>query len=160
MFLEVFDRDVTHESMAQKHARIFRDYGIKIFENSREKFLAGVEDVTPPLLVTIKDKKIANLAGHSCLIYLVDNKYFIIKDSTQFKNIHAYDLDGNWIWDIESVKNPKGFAVEYFRGIDNVIVDDKGTRQLIVDCFPVSYLTDLETGKNSKIWKIEDDSNY
>ena len=160
MFLEVFDRNVTRESMAQKHARIFQDYGIKIFENSREKFLAGVEDVTPPLLVTIKGKKIVNLIGHSCLIYLVDEKYFIIKDSTPFTNIHAYDLAGNWIWDIESVKDPEGDSVEYFMGIDNILTDDKGIRQLIVNFFPFAFLTELETGKNTKLYKIEDISDF
>ena len=155
VFDRIFDRIVTSETMKQKHERIFRDYGIKIWENAVDY---GQKE-WPPLRLEIHGRSIQNLFGLSCSIYLVDNKYLIINDSTPFKNVHAYDLEGNWLWDIEPCNYKDGKPANFFYGICEAITDESGRRQLIVGNFPVTYRTDLATGKGTTIWKIEDDTD-
>jgi hypothetical protein len=156
MFLPVFDQNVTNESMAQKHERIFRDYGIRIWETEVD-FSKGER---PPLRIEINGRPLKNLMGSSCHIYLVDHKYLIIKDSTPYRNIHAFDIEGNWLWDIEPCNYKDGKPTKYFLGICDAITDESGKRQLIVGNFPVTYRTDLATGKGTTIWEIKDDTDF
>lgn len=149
MFLPVFNNDISRESMKEKHLRVSRDFGIQIEENA-----------DGALRLTIKGKEIQNLSGTTCTIDLVDDTYLIINDSTPYKNVHAFDLNGNWLWDIESSKVRNGEDEMFFQAIVEVVTDEFGTRQLVLTSFPITYHTELATGKNTKIVRIEDDTNY
>ncbi len=145
MFLSVFN---IKNSSPRRDAfqQFIRDYQIIILEN--------------PLRVTVKGKLLRSLKGDSVSeMALVDDKFLIIPDSTPFRNVHAFDLDGNWLWDIEPCNYKDGKPAKYFYGICDAITDESGKRQLIVGNFPVTYRTDLATGKGTTIWKIEDDTD-
>lgn len=149
MFLPVFNNDISRESMDQKHLRVSQDFGIQVEGN-----------VDGTLRLTIKGKEIQNLRGTTCTIDLVDETYLIINDSTPYKNVHAFDLNGNWLWDIENSKDRNGDDEMFFHGTVDAVTDQSGIRQLVLKSFPVTYHTELATGKNTKIVRIEDDTNY
>ena len=145
MFLKVFDFESYH-SRPEAYKRLLEEYQMEIMDE--------------PLRIFLKKKPLNNLKGNKLKeVALVDDKYFIFLDSTEFRNVHAFDLDGNWLWDIEPCNYKDGKPAKYFYGICDAITDESGKRQLIVGNFPVTYRTDLATGKGTTIWKIEDDTD-
>jgi len=144
---ELYDLDISKETQEEKLKRMEEEYGIII---SR----------TTPLTVTIKGKQITDLlCPYIPLITLIDNEYIIINDNTPYRNIHAYDLEGNWLWNIEECNNRYGKPVKYFYNVCDPETNDDGQRVLIVNSHPEVYATDLKTGKGTKIVEIYDDTN-
>ena len=90
---------------------------------------------------------------------MLDDKYFFIKDLTKYRNIHAYDLDGNWLWDIESALDNTGKPEEYFNSVMDKIEIIDGVKWIHIGSFPMLYMTELETGKNTHLIKVFDDTN-
>lgn len=145
MFLSVFN--IKNPSQRRDDFQKFiKDYHIVVSEK--------------PLQVKVKGCTLPSLKGDSVSeMAIVDDKFLIILDSTPFRNVHAFDLEGNWLWDIEGCNDNHGRPVTYFYGICDAVTDEAGKRQLIVGNFPVTYRTDLATGKGTTIWEIEDDTD-
>jgi len=112
-----------------------------------------------PLRIKVKGQELRGLKGNFGILSIVDERILIVNDHKPYQNVHAYDLAGNHLWDIEGSLDWEG-EPSYSFGQVSGLVKDRDGRTLLITCrFPVSYATDLETGTGTRIWSIDDDTD-
>jgi hypothetical protein len=102
-----------------------------------------------PLEILVNGKKLENLQGDTVAqIVEIDQKMLLVLDWTPNRNVHAYDLNGNWLWDIEScddVDVRKNQPVWHFFNIMGVVDET-----LYLGNFPYTFVTNLYSGKGTR----------
>lgn len=92
-------------------------------------------------------------------IFLTSLNIIIVRDVTPYHNIHAFNLNGDHLWDIEGCNtnlNERAYSLGSPCGIN---VSENGRDLLMLDAYPVTYATDLLTGKGTRIFEIEDNTD-
>jgi hypothetical protein len=112
-----------------------------------------------PLRITVKGKKLKGLNGSTGTLSIIDERILIVCDMTPYKTVHAFDLQGNHLWDIEGCLDRRGEPSYSFGRVSAIVKDPQGRDLLLMDFFPISYATDLETGRGTRIWSIDDDTD-
>lgn len=112
-----------------------------------------------PLKIEVKGKKLKGLKGSTATLTVIDDRILIVCDMTPYQDVHAFDLDGNHLWDIERCIDERGESNYSFGDVSGIVKDPDGRDLLLTHFFPVSFATDLETGKGTRIWSITDDTD-
>lgn len=112
-----------------------------------------------PLKIEVKGKKLKGLKGSTATLTVIDDRILIVCDMTPYQDVHAFDLDGNHLWDIEGCLDERGESNYSFGDVSGIVKDPDGRNLLLTHFFPVSFATDLETGKGTRIWSITDDTD-
>jgi hypothetical protein len=135
---------------------MFRSNLDEKLEYAKKKF--GITFDNNGNTILIHGKKIEGLEGNLHCIDEVEG-FLIVIDEKKFQNVHAYSLAGEWIWDIEPTRDQKGDPFTYFAHIAGVRDDGTGNKKIILGSDPVYFQTDLNTGRNTKISYIRDDTD-
>ena len=90
------------------------------------------------------------------LIDLIDEEFIVIQDSSKFRDTHCFNKNGEHLWTIEGCNDPDGKPVEYFGTVIDSI-EIAGKKFLQLSSFPTIYVTELATGKGTRILRIDYD---
>jgi hypothetical protein len=133
----------------------------KNFEGKRRDLKENYDIILneSPLRITVKGKKLKGLKGSTGTLSIIDARILIVCDLTPYRNVHAFDLEGNHLWDIEGCSDETGEPNYSFGNVSGIVKDQKDRDLLLMHYFPVSWVTDLETGKGTRIWSISDDTD-
>ena len=144
MFFRVFDLKMFRSNLDEKLQYANEKYGITFKDDQNTILIDG--------------KKLEGLEGDILCIDEVDGILIVI-DEKKYQNVHAFSLAGEWMWDIEPVRDEKGEAFTYFSHVAGIEIDESGQKQLIVGRDPVYFQTNLKTGRGTKINLIRNDTN-
>jgi hypothetical protein len=126
----------------------------EIRESLKQRFDLDIEEY--PLRVSFKGRDL-KLQGDVVTVTLVDERIFILIDRTLNQNVHAFDLLGNHLWDIEEAFDSEGKPEWSFGEVSNVVKDNTTDKDLLLLFFnPYTWATDLETGRGTKLVGIRD----
>lgn len=133
----------------------------KNFEGKRRDLKENYDIILKesPLRITVKGKKLKGLKGSTGTLSIIDDRILIVCDMTPYQTVHAFDLDGNHLWDIEGCVDSTGGPAYSFGRVCAIVKDPQDRDLLLMDFFPIAYATDLETGKGTRIWSISDDTD-
>ncbi len=94
-------------------------------------------------------------------MHLVGGERIIVEAYGEpYHNIQAYSIHGEFIWAIESCKDPYREDNTYSFGEPcGIKKNNEGRDLLLISYWPVLFATDLVTGKGTYICQIDDDTN-
>ncbi|WP_408097091.1 hypothetical protein ACJVC5_18825 [Peredibacter sp. HCB2-198] len=144
-FLPVFNYELPDKmTWKEKLEGIEKKFGIKVIPEVGEVF--------------INDKKLEHLKDRIKEIVIIKDK-LIILDKTKYRNVHAFSLSGEWLWDIEPCSTKHDNDPVYYSYVSALEQNASGKDLLILGNDPYYYETELETGKNTVLQLVRDNTN-
>ena len=92
-------------------------------------------------------------------VYLTSLNTLMVCDEKEFQDIHAFSLAGEALWSIEGCLGYDHLPVYSFGKPIAVKKSAEGRDLLILYNHPVTFATDLLSGKGTYIYSITDDTN-
>ena len=99
------------------------------------------------------------MKGEVIKIYLAGNNTLIVRDQDHFQDIHAFSLTGEHLWDIEGLRKFNGERAYSLGDPYCIKVNKEGRDLLLLHYFPLTFATDLLTGRGTYIFEIEDNTD-
>lgn len=83
----------------------------------------------------------------------------IVRDGKNYRDIHAFSLVGEHLWDIEGLRLPDGKRAYALGRPVAIKKNSHGVDLLLLNFHPYTFATDLRTGKGTYLYSRFDDTN-